>query len=81
MQQVQVVKHKSLDFVPAEFLNAELDKISWSLPNPLNQCMGIELKWCTVFHCVVVNPVNQHCILDDSGQRVVLRVVNVCGCL
>jgi hypothetical protein len=76
-----VVKSESLDFIPEEFVDVKLNNISSSLPNPLNQCMQIELKWSAVFHGFVINPVDQLCILDDSGQRVISRVANVSGCL
>jgi hypothetical protein len=75
------MKSKSLDFVPAEFIEVELDKISSSSPNPLNQSMRIELKWSTVFHSFVIDPVDQPLFLDDSGQRVVSNIANVCWCL
>ncbi len=39
IQQIQVMESECLDFVPAEFVDVKLDKISSSLPNPLNQCM------------------------------------------
>jgi hypothetical protein len=37
VQQIQVMESKRLDFVPAEFVDVILDKISESSPNPLNQ--------------------------------------------
>jgi hypothetical protein len=81
MQQVQVMKSESLDFVPAEFVDMELDKISSSSPNPLNQRMRVELEWCTVFHGVVIDPVDQLFFFNDSGHRVVVGIADVCRCL
>jgi hypothetical protein len=49
VQQVQLVKHESVDYVPAKIVVVELDKIFTSLPNPLNQCVQIELERRTVF--------------------------------
>ncbi len=81
VKQAQVVEHEILDFVPAEFVDVELDKISSRLPNPLNQSMRIELKWSAVFHGVVIDPVDQLLFFDNSGQRVVPRIANVRRCL
>jgi len=81
VKQVQVMESKSVDFVPAEFVDMELDKISSSLPNPLNQCMRVELEGSAVFHGFVIDPVDQLRVLDDSGQRVVSNIVNVRQCL
>jgi hypothetical protein len=39
VKQIKVMGSKSLDFVPAEFVDVILDKIGASSPNPLNQCM------------------------------------------
>jgi hypothetical protein len=39
MEQIQMMERESLDLVPAEFIDVELDKVSASSPNPLNQCM------------------------------------------
>jgi hypothetical protein len=81
VQQIQVMESKCLDFIPAEFVDVNLDKISTSSPNPLNQCMRVELKWCTMFHGFVVDPIDQLFLFDDSGQRVVVGVTDVCRCL
>jgi hypothetical protein len=69
------MKSKILDFVPAEFVDMELDKISSSSPNPLNQRMRVEL------HGVVIDPVDQLFFFNDSGQRVVVGIADVCRCL
>ncbi len=74
------MESESVDFVPAEFVDMELDKISSSSPNPLNQRMRVELEGSTVFHGVVVDPVDQLRVLNDSGQRVVVRIANICWC-
>jgi hypothetical protein len=81
VQQIQMMESKRLDFVPAQFVDVMFDKISSSSPNPLNQCMRVELKWCTMFHGFVVDPVDQLFLFDDSGQRVVVGVTDVCRCL
>jgi hypothetical protein len=81
VKQVQVVKSESLDFIPAEFVDMKFDKTSPSPPNPLNQHMRVELKRCALFHDFVIDPVDDLCIFDDSGQRVVWRVANVLWCL
>ena len=81
MKQVQVMESKCLDFVPAEFVDVKLDKISSSSPNLLNQRMRVELEGCTMFHGFVIDPVDQLFLFDDSGQRVVVGVTNVCRCL
>ena len=44
VQQIQVMESKCLDFIPAEFVDVNLDKISTSSPNPLNQRMRVERK-------------------------------------
>jgi hypothetical protein len=81
VKQVQVMESESLDFVPAEFVDVKLDKISMSPTNPLNQCMRVELERCTVFHGVVIDPVDQLFFFNDSGQRVVVGIADVCRCL
>jgi hypothetical protein len=81
MKQIQMMKGEGIDFVPAEFIDMELHEIGVSSPGPLNQRMRVELEWCTMFHGFVIDPVDQLCVLDDSGQRVVVGVVNVCPCL
>jgi hypothetical protein len=81
VQQIQVTESECLDFVPAQFVDVMFDKIRSSSPNPLNQCMRVELKWCTMFHGFVVDPVDQLFLFDDSGQRVVIGVTDVCRCL
>jgi hypothetical protein len=43
--------------------------------------MRVELKGCTMFHGFVIDPVDQLFLFDDSGQRVVVGVPNVCRCL
>jgi hypothetical protein len=80
VQQIQMMESESLDFVPTKLIDVRLDKISSSAPNPLNQCMGVELKWCTVFHSFVIDPVDELFLFDDSGQRVVVGVTDVCRC-
>jgi hypothetical protein len=75
------MESESLDFVPAKFVDMKFDKISASSPNPLNQCMRVELKRGTVFHGFVVDPVDQLFLFDDPGQRVVIGVTDVCRCL
>jgi hypothetical protein len=77
VKQIQVAERKNLDFVPAKFVDVELDKVSASSPNPLNQCMRVELKGGTVFHGVVIDPVDQFFSFNNSGQRVVVRIANV----
>jgi hypothetical protein len=81
MEQTQMMERESLDLIPAEFVDMKLDEISPSSPNPLNQCMRVELERCTVFHGVVVDPVDQLRFLNDSSQTVVVGVANVCRCL
>ncbi len=81
MQQVQVMEPENLDFVPGEFVDMELNKISVSSPNHLNQRMQVELKRCAMFHGFVIDPVDQLFLFSNSGQRVVARIANVSGCL
>jgi hypothetical protein len=81
VQQIQMMESESLDFVPTELIDVKLDKISSSAPNPLNQCMRVELEGSTMFHGFVVDPVDQLFLFDDSGQRVVVGVTDVCRCL
>jgi hypothetical protein len=69
VQQVQVMQRKSLDHIPSKFVEVKLDKISSSLPNPLNQSMQVELERCAVFHGVVIAPVDQLFFFDNSGQN------------
>jgi hypothetical protein len=69
-----------VDFVPAEFVDMELNKISSSSPNPLNQRMRVELEGSAVFHGFVIDLVDQLLSFDDSGQRVVLNIANVGPC-
>jgi hypothetical protein len=80
VQQIQVMESECLDFVPAEFVDVMFDKISSSSPNPLNQCMRVELEGCTMFHSFVIDPVDQLFFFDDSGQRVVVGVSDICRC-
>jgi hypothetical protein len=80
MQQVQVMESECLDFIPAKFVDVKFDKISASSPNPLNQCMRVELELGAVFHGIVIDPVDQLRFFDDSGQTVVVKVANVCRC-
>jgi hypothetical protein len=75
------MESECLDFVPAQFVDVMFDKISSSSPNPLNQCMRVELEGCTMFHGFVIDPVDQLFLFDDSGQRVVVGVTDVCRCL
>ena len=77
VQQVQVVKCESLDFVPTEFVDVKLNKVSSSSPNPLNQGMRVELKRCAVFHSFVIDPVDELLFFNNSGQRVVVGIANV----
>ena len=81
VQQIQVMESECLDFVPAQFVDVMFNKISSSSPNPLNQCMRVELEGSTMFHGFVVDPVDQLLFLDDSSQTIVVRVPNVCRCL
>jgi hypothetical protein len=76
-----MMERESLDFVPAELVDVKLDEIGASSPDPLNQRMRVELKGCTMFHGVVVDPIDQLFFFDDSGQRVVVGVTDVCRCL
>jgi hypothetical protein len=80
VQKIQVTESESLDFVPTKLIDVKLDKISASSPNPLNQCMRVELKRCTVFHSFVIDPVDELFLLDDFSQTVVVRVTNVRRC-
>jgi hypothetical protein len=81
VQQIQVMESECLDFVPAQFVDVMFDKISSSSPNPLNQCMRVELEGSTMFHGFVIDPVDQLFLFDDSGQRVIVGVSDVCRCL
>ncbi len=81
VQKIQMMESKSLDFVPAQFVDVILDKISPSSANPLNQSMRIELERCTMFHSFVVDPVDQLFFFNNSGKRVVVGVSDVCRCL
>jgi hypothetical protein len=81
VQQIQVMESECLDFVPAEFVDVKLDKISSSSPNPLNQCMRVELKRSTMFHGFVIDLVDQLFFLDNFSQTIVVRIANVCRCL
>ncbi len=76
-----MMKSKSLDFVPAKFVDVILDKISTSSPNFLNQRMRVELKRCTVFHGFIIDPVDELFFLDNFSQTIVVRIANVCRCL
>jgi hypothetical protein len=58
VQQIQVMKSKSLYLVPAKFVDMKFDKISASSPNPLNQCMRVKLERCAVFHSFVIDPLD-----------------------
>jgi hypothetical protein len=78
VKQVQVMERESLDFVPAELVDVKLDKISPSSTNPLNQGMRVELKRSTMFHGIVVDPVDQLLFFNDSSQTVVVGIANVC---
>jgi hypothetical protein len=80
MEQIQMMERESLDFVPAKFIDVKLDKISPSSPNPLNQRMRVELERSAMFHGVVIDPVNQLLLFDDSSQTVVVGIANVCWC-
>jgi hypothetical protein len=80
MEQIQMMERESLDLVPAEFIDVELDKVSASSPNPLNQCMRVELELSAVFHGVVVDPVDQFRFLNDSSQTIVVGVANIRRC-
>ncbi len=81
VQQLQVMESECLDFVPTEFIDMNLDKVSASSPNPLNQCMRVELEWCTMFHGFIIDPVDQLLFLDDFSQTMVVRIADVCRCL
>jgi hypothetical protein len=81
VQQIQVMESECLDFVPAEFVEVNLDKISTSSPNPLNQRMRVELEGSTMFHGFVIDPVDQLLFLDDFSQTIVVGVTDVCRCL
>jgi hypothetical protein len=81
VKQIQMMKRESLDFVPAEFIDVKLNKISASSPNPLNQCMRVELERCTMLHGVIIDPVDQFLFFDDSSQTIVVRIADVCRCL
>jgi hypothetical protein len=81
VQQIQMMESESLDFIPAEFIDVKLDKVSSSPTNPLNQGVRVELKLCAMFHGFIVDPVDQLLFLDDSSQTVIVRVANVCRCL
>ena len=81
VQQVQMMESECLDFVPAQFVDVILDKISPSSANSLNQSMRIELERCTMFHSFVVDPVDQLFFLDNFSQTIVVRIANVCRCL
>jgi hypothetical protein len=72
------MESESLNFVPAKFVDVKLDKISASSPNPLNQCVRVELELSTMFHGVVVDPVDQFRFLDDSSKTIVVGVTNIC---
>jgi hypothetical protein len=77
MEQIQMMERESLDLVPAEFIDVELDKVSASFPNPLNQCMRVELELSAMFHGVVIDPVDEFLFFNNSGQRVVVWIANV----
>ena len=74
------MESERLDFVPAEFVDMELDKVSASSPNPLNQCMRVELERSTVFHGFVIDPVDQLFFLHDLSQTIVVRITDVRRC-
>jgi hypothetical protein len=80
VQQIQVMESECLDFVPTKLIDVKLDKISSSAANPLNQSMRVELEGSTMFHGFVIDPVDQLFLFDDSGQRVVVGVSDVCRC-
>ena len=80
VQQIQVMESECLDFVPAKLIDVKLDKIGASSPNPLNQRMRVELEGSAMFHGFVINPVDQLLFFNDTGQRVVARIVNVRWC-
>jgi hypothetical protein len=44
VKQIQMMESESLDFVPAKLVDVKFNKISPSLPNPLNQRMRVELE-------------------------------------
>ncbi len=73
-----MVKRESLDLVPAEFVDMKFDKISASSPNPLNQRMRVELKRCAMFHGFVIDPIDELFFFEDSSQKVVVGIANVC---
>ncbi len=75
------MESECLDFVPAEFVEVKLDKISTSSPNPLNQRMTVELEGSTMFHGFVIDPVDQLFFFNNSGKGVVVGVSDVCRCL
>jgi hypothetical protein len=75
-----MMESENLDFVPTKLIDVKLDKISSSSPNPVNQRMGVELEGSTMFHGFVIDPVDQLFLFDDSGQRVVVGVSDVCRC-
>jgi hypothetical protein len=76
-----MMESESLDFVPTKLIDVKLDKVSASSPNPLNQCMRVELEGSTVFHGFVIDPVDQLFFFNNSGKRVVVGVSDVCRCL
>jgi hypothetical protein len=77
VQQIQVMESECLDFVPAQFVDVMFDKISSSSPNPLNQCMRVELEGGTMFHSFVIDPVDQLFFFNNFSQTVIVRIANV----
>ena len=77
VQQIQMMESECLDFVPAQFVDVKLDKIGSSSPNPLNQCVRVELERSAMFHGFIVDPVDQLFFLDNSSQKVVVAIANV----
>ena len=80
VQQIQMMESKRLDFVPAQFVDVMFDKISSSSPNPLNQCMRVELEGGTMFDGFVIDPVDQLFFFNNFSQTVIVRIANVRRC-
>ncbi len=76
-----MMESKSLDFVPTEFVDVILDKISSGSPNPLNQRMRVELERDTMFHGFIVDPVDQLFLFDNFSQTIVVWIADVRRCL
>jgi len=81
VKQIKVTESESLDFVPTELIDMKFDKVSASSPNPLNQCMRVELEWCTMFYSFIIDPVDEFFFLDDFSQTIVVRIAGVRRCL